>query len=96
MNQLVMPSGSSTLRLEAVTGDPMLEYRIDNGKIEVRKFQPQYSNDPEPEWQAMKPEQLRMHVERKTVVAEWLKRRLGWRRLLRACLGDSELVQKAA
>ena len=96
MNQLVMHSGSSTLRLEAVTGDPMLEYRIENGRIEVRKLQPKYSNDPEPEWQLMSPEQLRMHVERKTVVAAWLERRLGWQRLLRACVGDSELLQKAA
>jgi len=96
MSQLVISSGSSTLRLEAITGDPMLEYRIENGRIEVRKLQPKYSRDPQPEWQPMSPEQLRMHVERNTVVAEWLKRRLGWRRLLRACLRDSELLQKAA
>ncbi len=96
MNQLVMPSGSSTLRLEALTGDPMLEYRIKNGRIEVRKLQPKYSHDSQPEWQPMTPEQLRMHVECKSVVAEWLQHRLGWRRLLRACLGDSELLPKAA
>jgi hypothetical protein len=34
------------------------------------------------------PQQLSTHVERNTVVAQWLERRLGWRRLLQACVSQ--------
>jgi hypothetical protein len=34
------------------------------------------------------PEQLCIHVRRNTAVARWVERTLGWRPLLRACVGQ--------
>jgi hypothetical protein len=77
------------LRLETADGANGEEYRIYDGQIEVRQLQS--SSDDEWCWHRVTPEQLTAHVNAKTVVAEWLKRRLGWRRLLRACIADQDL-----
>ncbi len=42
------------------------------------------------------PEQLSIHVERNTVVAQWLERRLGWRRLLQACVDQGPSMGEVA
>jgi len=76
------------LRLESAGGRAE-EFRIRNGIIEVRSLQG--NSDAEREWQRVTPEQLTDHVNRNTAVAQWLMRRLGWRRLLRACIADWEL-----
>ena len=76
------------LRLEAETGSAE-EYRICDELIEVRELQsPSGENS---EWHQLTPEQLTDHVKRNTVVAQWLERRLGRRRLVRACLGEQTL-----
>jgi hypothetical protein len=75
------------LRLESSDGQAN-EYRIRQGTIEVRELQ---AGENEGDWQRVTPEQLTDHVNRNTVVAQWLMRRLGWRRLLRACVTDWEL-----
>ena len=81
----VMSSGSMHLRLEARNGSPAKEYRIESGSVEVRTFD--CESDHVRIWSRLTPEQLSTHVKRHTVVARWLERRLGWRRLLRACVG---------
>ena len=43
--------------------------------------------DRESAWWELTPEQLSNHVRRNTAVARWLERTLGWRPLLRACVG---------
>ncbi|HYA25767.1 MAG TPA: hypothetical protein VEF05_16505 [Terriglobales bacterium] len=91
---------SKRLRLESENGSPITEYSIENGTVAVRSVDLNRRSDPqqaeETSWQQLTPEQLRFHVERHTVVAEWLKRRLGWRRLLRECARDTAEGQEAA
>jgi hypothetical protein len=41
--------------------------------------------------EALAAEDLKGHVDRNTVVAQWLKRRMGWRPLLRACAAEQNL-----
>jgi hypothetical protein len=77
------------LRLETTDGDSGEEYRIYDGQIEVRQLQS--SSDDEWCWHRVTPEELTAHISANTVVAEWLKRRMGWRRLLRACLTEQDL-----
>ena len=80
-----------SLRLEAADGTAIEEYRIEHGAIEVRHLSGCLETDAG--WRRITPAQLRDHVNRKTLLAQWLERRLGWRQLLRACLGDENLWQ---
>jgi hypothetical protein len=76
------------LRLESSDRFPAEEYRIDDdGKVEVRTLDPG-DQSIWSVWWRLTPGQLSSHVERNTVVAQWLERRLGWRRLLPACVGQ--------
>jgi hypothetical protein len=96
-----MSLGSMRLRLESGDGSPAKEYRIEDGNVEVRMLDPEDGSD-RPDrctgsiWSRLTPEQLSIHVERNTVVAKWLERRLGWRRLLQACLGQEPSMWKVA
>ncbi len=84
-----MSLGSMRLRLESGDGFPAKEYRIEDGNVEVRTLDSEGGpvRRTESMWWRLTPEQLSIHVERNTVVAQWLERRLGWRRLLQACVG---------
>ena len=90
-----------TLRLEAANGSGVEEYRIYEDAVEVRKLRcrgekadvelaAEHLSD---EWQRLSPGDLTVHVKSNTVVAQWLKHRLGWRRLLRAC-SDPQTLQE--
>ncbi len=85
-----MSLGSMRLRLESCDGSPAKEYRIEDGNVEVRTLDPEGRSVRRTGsvWWRLTPEQLSIHVERNTVVAQWLERRLGWRRLLQACVGQ--------
>jgi hypothetical protein len=74
-----------SLRLEAADGSAAEEYRIYDGDVEVRKLEP-LDEGARPAWYRLTPGQLSTHVQRNTVVAQWLQRRLGWRRLLQKCI----------
>lgn len=91
-----MRSGSKRLRLERGDGSQVKEYRIENGIVEARTLDPNGQPDPQTggDWQALTPDQLAVHVERNTVVAQWLQRRLGWRRLLWACISQEPTMQE--
>lgn len=82
--------GNMRLRLESGDGSPAREYRIQDGSVEVRMLEPEGVplRRAESVWGRLTPEQLSIHVERNTVVAQWLKRRLGWRGLLQACVAQ--------
>jgi len=80
---------SMHLRLEATDGVEGKEDRIYDGQIEVRELQ--CSTDDDWCWHRVPPDELTAHVNAGTVLAEWLKRRLGWRRLLRACMAEQDL-----
>jgi hypothetical protein len=78
-----------SLRLETPDGTAMEEYRIRDGAIELRRC----SDLGDDGWHRLTPAQLTDHVNRKTLLAQWLERRLGWRRLLRACIGEENSRQ---
>jgi hypothetical protein len=64
--------------------EPDKEYRIRNGKVEARVL----GSGQDSVWLELSPEQLSSHVRENTTVARWLEQSLGWRRLLRACVGQ--------
>jgi len=79
-----------SLRLETADG-PAEEYRIHDGDVEVRKLrQPLEEIRHGVVWQRLTARQLSGHVYGNTVVAQWLQHRLGWRRLLRACVDHDQ------
>ena len=83
-----MVAGSMRLLLESGNGSPAREYRIEDGNVEVRTLDADGGSvrSTGSVWWRLTREQLRTHVEHNTVVAWWLERRLGWRRLLQACV----------
>lgn len=84
-----MAQGNVRLRLEAENGSATQEYRLDDGKVEMRNLHSGGAYDPpESSWHRLTAQQLRTHLERNTVVAQWLERRLGWRGLLQACVSN--------
>jgi hypothetical protein len=78
------------LRLEAESGLATQEYRVTEETVEVRSLHTGNGYAPPllDAWRQVTTQQLRTHVERNTVVAQWLERRIGWRRLLQACVGQ--------
>jgi len=84
---------SLRFRLESTDGSPVKEYRVKDGNVEVRTLGSEGRSDRHTEnvWWRLTPEQLSIHVERNSVVAQWLERRLGWRRLLQACVGEPSM-----
>ena len=89
---------SMRLLIESGDGSRAKEYRIDDGNVEVRTLDPEGGSvrSTGSVWWRLTPEQLRIHVERSTVVAQWLERRLGWRRLLQACVDQESSMSKVA
>ena len=84
---------ATTLRLEAAEGSGIEEYRIWEGTVEVRRLQRNDEDQPEDNWQRLTHAELAAHVKDDTVVAHWLRQRLGWRRLLIACT-DPQTLQE--
>jgi hypothetical protein len=81
------------LRLESGDGSQAKEYRIEDGNVEVRTLDPEGGSvRGTGVWWRLTPEQLSFHVKGNSVVAQWLERRLGWRRLLQACVGQEPSV----
>ena len=79
------------LRLEATNGSAGEEYRIREGEVEFRSIGASTNYDRD--WQRLSTHELADHVERNTVVAQWLRHRIGWRRLLLKC-ADYETLQR--
>ncbi len=77
-----MPQGAARmlacnrLRIDPGDGSPVLEYRIENDRVESRTLTG---------WRQLAPEEISSHVAANTVVAAWLHRRMGLHKLLRAC-----------
>jgi len=86
------------LILESGDGSPVREYRVEDGNVEVRTLDPDGGSvrGIAGGWSRLTPEQLRIHVERNTVVALWLERRLGWRRLVQACVDQEPSMSEVA
>jgi hypothetical protein len=96
VNTMVL--GSMRLLLESGDGSPAQEYRIEDGNVEVRTLDQEGGSvrSTGSVWWRLTPEQLSIHVERNTVVAQWLERRIGWRRLLQACVDQEARMEKVA
>jgi hypothetical protein len=76
-----------SLRLEAADGSAGEEYRICDGDIEVRKLHQTLEGARRGgAWHRLTAGQLSTHVQRNTVVSQWLQRRIGWQRLLQKCV----------
>jgi hypothetical protein len=78
-------------RLESINHypGPRKEYRIKDGKVEAREARVLDRGTAHDDvWSELSPAQLSSHVRGNTPVARWLERSLGWRRLLRACVGQ--------
>jgi hypothetical protein len=73
------------LRIDCSGDSRAREYRIDNGSVQVRTLA---SDGAKSVWRTLTPGKLSEHVEQNTVVAQWLEHRMGWRRLLLACVGE--------
>ena len=80
------------LRLEAMDGSGFEEYRIYEGAIEMRKMC-SYEDPSEDSWERVTHAQLAAHVKDDTVVAQWLRKRIGWQRLLLACTNPQTLEE---
>ncbi len=65
------------LRIDSRDGSPVLEYRIEDDRVETRTL--------DTNWRQLPPEEISSHVAANTVVAEWLRRRMGLHKLLRSC-----------
>ncbi len=75
------------LRIDRCDGSPVADYRIENDWVESRTLETGAECGPTTErrWQRLTPEQLSSHVMADTVVSQWLRRRMGVHRLVRAC-----------
>jgi hypothetical protein len=73
------------LRVDPGNGCPALEYRVEGGSVECRVV----GSGVEELWLPLSSEQLASHVTEGTVVAHWLRRRIGVHRLLQACNQDA-------
>jgi hypothetical protein len=78
------------LRIDPGDGYPVMDYRIHNGSVETRVIEVNTRVELETDsgWKQLTPEELSSHVMADTVVARWLRRRLGIFPLVRACHQD--------
>jgi hypothetical protein len=79
------------LRIDPGNGFPVIDYRIENGRVESRTLPSEVDTRIEMGWQRLTPEQISSHVMADTVVAYWLRRKMGTHRLLRACAVDNNV-----
>jgi len=88
------------LHIDPCDGSPVVDYRIENGCVERQSPETaaEGGTKTEERWQRLTPEQLSSHVMADTVVAQWLCRRMGVHRLIRACnsSANNNEVQKGS
>ena len=79
------------LRIDPCDGSTAVDYRIENGWVESRTLEiaAESGTTTEERWQRLTPGQLRSHVMANTVVAQWLRRRMGVHSLIRACASSA-------
>jgi hypothetical protein len=83
---LKLRTACNKLHIDPNDGSAVLEYRIEDGRVERRTVETPALEGAatEAQWQQLTREQLASHVMANTVVAYWLYRRLGSFSLLRA------------
>lgn len=75
---------AKTLRIDRGRDCSIIDYRIQDGRVETRIVDGATVGT-ENGWRPVSAEQLVSHVMRNTVIAHWLRRKMGIRWLLRAC-----------
>lgn len=82
------------LRIEPRDGSPIVDYRIENGRVEHRTLETaaEHGTAIEMQWQRFTPEELTSHILGNTVVAHWLCHRLRAHSLIRAYSQPSSSV----
>ena len=75
----------NTLRIDMPDGSSVVEYRIRHDSVETRTLPAEHGDGTGNEWQRLTPEQIDYHITRSTIVAYWLRRRIGVRRLIQTC-----------
>jgi hypothetical protein len=76
------------LRIDSGNSSPLIEYRIENERVESRELASLTGAGVNTNWQQLTTEQISSHVMADTVLARWLRRRMGLYRLLRLCGGS--------
>jgi hypothetical protein len=79
------------LRID-LDGSLAVDYRIENGRVEQRTVGMAAEGIEEKGWQPLTSEEVSSHVLAGTVVARWLRRRMGIFRLMRTCGQSSSLT----
>ncbi len=82
----------NNLRIDLGDGSPVVDYRIERDGVETRTLRAEN----EKPWQRLTPEQLTSQVMADTIVAHWLRCRMGIHRLLRACTHSSSYAINSA
>lgn len=80
----------NTLRIDAGDESPIMDYRIENGRVESRIAASADSEEAsQTDWKPVSAEELSAHVISGTILSHWLRRRMGVFRLVRACSSDA-------
>ena len=84
------------LRIDPGDSSPAVDYRIEDDRVESRILEgaAERSGIIEKPWQRLTPEQVSSHVLADTVVARWLRRRMGVHGLIRACNQDTFAIEQ--
>src|SRR5260370_42186296 len=75
------------LRIARYDGSAVADYPTEDDGVESRALQTatEGSSATENRWERLTPEQLSSHIRNDSVVARWLRRRMGVQPLIRAC-----------
>jgi hypothetical protein len=79
------------LRIDLCDRSAVVDYRIENGCVESRTLETaiESATATEERWKRLTPEQLSSLVMADSVVARWLRGRMGIHRLVRACTSSA-------
>ena len=81
---------SNRLRIDLGDGSCAVDYKIDYGRVESRILESAEKGSViEKPWHLLTAKELTSHVMADTVVAHWLRHRMGIHRLIRACDQDT-------
>jgi hypothetical protein len=84
---------SNRLRIDLGDGSCAVDYKIDYGRVESRILESAEKGSViEKPWHLLTAKELTSHVMADTVVAHWLRHRMGIHRLIQACNQDSSFV----
>lgn len=79
----------NTLRIDRGDDSQVVEYRIENGRVERRVADSDFDETTGAEWTPLTPEELSAHVLSGTALSHWLRLRMGIFRLVRACNSEA-------